>query len=61
MTSMGRPALRADIQDRIEPKHERIDGPQAFVFWFESGLVRRFAAPIDIVPRLCVSVPLWPR
>ena len=46
--SMGRPAWRAGIRDRIEPEHERGDGFESFVIWFESGLVRRVAAPIDI-------------
>jgi hypothetical protein len=53
--------MRADVRDRIEPKHERSGGRQSFAFRFESGLVRRFAAPIDLVPRLGVFVTLWPR
>jgi hypothetical protein len=60
ISSWGRPASGADIRDRIEPRHERIDRSQSFVFRFESGLVRRFAARIDVGPRLCDSVTLWP-
>ena len=43
-----------------EPEHERIGGFQAFAFRFGSGLVRRFAAPIDAALRLRASVSLWP-
>ena len=45
---MGRPAVRADSRDRIEPMHERLTIRDRFAHRFDSGLARRLATPIDV-------------
>ena len=51
--SMGRPAMRAARQDRIEPETRTLKLHVRSCLRFESGLVRREATPIDL------AAPLW--
>jgi hypothetical protein len=46
---MGRPAVRADGRDRIEPKRERMIGRVSLALRLESGLARPEGTPIDAV------------